>query len=312
MNRTYKNLFVVLGLMVTFSACLKNTNIEVEKMPPKIVIHSYNQTGNSFRLYASKSANILDVLNWNSDRTLQGVDIDLYRNDIKVDHFVPDSSGMVYITENGTKAEPGIRYKIKATKEGMAPVESEAFLSDQFPAILSTTIKKKVKKIDYNEVDEILIRIADPPGVENYYMFKFLIPYYYEVTDTLFYYGGSYCIYTSDPDIDNARIDPLFADCISGDLIVSDKNFNGKEKEFAVYVRHGTLTESADSLNSRIYRPIFQLHNITADDFKYKKSIMQYDRASNNPFAEPVSVFTNIRNGYGVFSITHIQTDTIR
>ncbi|WP_410963591.1 DUF4249 family protein, partial [Salmonella sp. SAL4455] len=42
---------------------------------------------------------------------------------------------------------------------------------------------------------------------------------------------------------------------------------------------------------------------ITEDYFKFVKSYSVYYNSSDNPFAEPSNVYTNVKNGYGIFAL---------
>jgi hypothetical protein len=62
----------------------------------------------------------------------------------------------------------------------------------------------------------------------------------------------------------------------------------------------------------RRMKPTVELLSINEDYFRYIKSVNSYDNALDNPFAEPVNVFSNIKNGYGFFTTFAIAVDTLR
>jgi Domain of unknown function (DUF4249) len=45
-----------------------------------------------------------------------------------------------------------------------------------------------------------------------------------------------------------------------------------------------------------------ELRAITPEYYRYYKSQELYADAQGNPFAEPITVYTNIREGYGIFA----------
>ena len=49
------------------------------------------------------------------------------------------------------------------------------------------------------------------------------------------------------------------------------------------------------------------LHNISKSYYYYRISLELYQNASGNPFAQPVQVFSNIENGFGVFAGSQIN-----
>jgi hypothetical protein len=54
-----------------------------------------------------------------------------------------------------------------------------------------------------------------------------------------------------------------------------------------------------------------QLHVINEDYFEFLLSLEKYNETYENPFAEPVMVFSNIENGLGLFSSYSTYTDSI-
>jgi hypothetical protein len=48
---------------------------------------------------------------------------------------------------------------------------------------------------------------------------------------------------------------------------------------------------------------MFSLHHVSASFYQYSLSARRYDDAEDNPFAEPVILYSNVKNGYGVFSM---------
>ena len=46
----------------------------------------------------------------------------------------------------------------------------------------------------------------------------------------------------------------------------------------------------------------FYLHNISQDYYYYRRSLELYNQSSDNPFAQPVQVYSNIENGFGIFA----------
>ena len=59
---------------------------------------------------------------------------------------------------------------------------------------------------------------------------------------------------------------------------------------------------SYKTLGVRVY-----LHNISKSYYYYRTSLELYQSASGNPFAQPVQVYSNIENGFGVFAGSQIS-----
>ena len=132
--------------------------------------------------------------------------------------------------------------------------------------------------------------------------------------ETDIHYEEMFCMRSLDTDIDRRTdVDPiLFEDCIDRELVIADKHFNGAVKELIIFIRSHELEAVQSPVNGRQYRAVVELNNITADQYKYRKSYRAYRDSDGNPFAEPVLVYTNIKHGYGLFSTYNLAVDTIR
>ena len=92
---------------------------------------------------------------------------------------------------------------------------------------------------------------------------------------------------------------------------MKDVNFNGRQKQLKVSVASYMLNDIKYSSRPPS-RPYVKVYQVTEEYFKYIKSLSAYQNSSDNPFAEPVNVYTNIANGYGIFSANTVAVDTIR
>jgi hypothetical protein len=55
-----------------------------------------------------------------------------------------------------------------------------------------------------------------------------------------------------------------------------------------------------------------ELRSISKEYYDYQTSLNEYWNADGNPFAQPVQVFTNIENGFGIFAGFGKSSDTLR
>lgn len=140
-------------------------------------------------------------------------------------------------------------------------------------------------------VDELIVDILDQePGKTNYYGLD-LFQLYYEIDP---FSGDTTNIYRSKVSIDTN--DPLLSYGSRYSLIFNDEIFSGGEYQARCYTYYSIGEEAGLEVH---------LYQLTEDAFLYARSYEQYQNAIDNPFAEPVTVHSNIPNGYGVFSLTN-------
>ena len=91
--------------------------------------------------------------------------------------------------------------------------------------------------------------------------------------------------------------------------LFNDLLFNGQNKTLELEIPNDSWSGSEDgydwsyqTLTLRLY-----LHNITLSYYYYRTSLELFQNASGNPFAQPVQVFSNVENGFGVFAGSQIS-----
>jgi hypothetical protein len=236
----------------------------------------------------------------------------LYENNVLKDTLVYETSSGSYLVKRNTRAVSGNTYSIKASAQGFTTIEAETKTPKTTP-IQSITRRPNVKKdANGNFLDEVKITFTDDPSVANYYLFRVRQPQYQGGTNVS--YTGIGCMRSTDRDIEGRDAgDPTdFERCIDNEFFLRDINFNGKVKELILFIRHERLEPFLIPGTNRAVKSIVELHSITADQYKYRKSLSAYRDAEDNPFAEPVLVYGNVKNGYGIFVTYDLVRDTIR
>jgi hypothetical protein len=96
-----------------------------------------------------------------------------------------------------------------------------------------------------------------------------------------------------------------------GSLLWSDKYTDGKDIEIRFVYYYSYNYKKGIVANSDFIRFTFFLQSINQDYYTYLKSLNMYYESggSEDPFSEPVVIFSNIENGYGIFGA--YDTDTV-
>jgi Domain of unknown function (DUF4249) len=309
-----KNLVYFILLAVLISACEKTVTIDVPRKDPKLVIYGWIEKDKLITLSVGKSRYILDgSINGNQQElyTVKDAQVVVFENGIPIDTLVYQPTGYNYKSIHNKTIRGGYTYSVKVKAPGFADVESVSIVPSQSDITEVTRVRNARVNTIGDEQDEVTIRLNDPAGEQNFYMIQ--------VYGTSYGYSdGSpiYCVSTTDKDIeligDNA--DPLNSDnCFDGsNLLMRDVNFNGGQKLIRLFVNSNELQEYVEPSSGRKYRPYLKVHRITEDYFRYIKSYSAYYNATDNPFAEPVNVYSNVKNGYGTFSVHTMAVDTLR
>jgi hypothetical protein len=303
-----KNIFFAALFIFALVSCEKNVTIDIPRKDPKLVVHSVLESDQPLSVSIGKTRHILDPgVNGQQDAYIVSNALPVvWENGIAIDTLVYDPVDRIYKTVHQTVIRQGFDYALRISAPGYKDAEAFTKVPD-FLSIASITRVHDARIDAYGEhQDEIRIRFSDPPGKD-----------FYQLQVLRSYGPGTYpvgCVQTTDKDVEaTGYSDPIAGDdCLdAGNLLLRDDNFNGAEKTIILYVYSSDLMEYPDAAGN-IHRPYIRLNRITEDHFRYIKSYALYENASDNPFAEPVNVYTNVKNGYGIFAGYAAAVDTVR
>ena len=145
---------------------------------------------------------------------------------------------------------------------------------------------------------ELEITLTDPAGEENFYEFLILQRCSYTYID---YNGNEVTEEFEDPvSISNElSTDPnLTIGYNNATLLVSDQNFDGEKVTLRTefyYCTDGEPMEEDKEIFTLVWR------TVTPDYFYFSRSLNASQNAADNPFAEPVSLYSNVEGGIGAF-----------
>jgi len=278
-----KILFYSCLIILCFS-CEKYIDMEIPDKGRKIVANCFLSDTGNVTITLHKSRFILDNSNFD---IITGADILLYEDGILVNTLTEDSPG-IYIS-NGYIPISGKNYSIKVSK-GTDEVTASTILPSPVPFVFVDTSRIQS---EYYEYLRIKIRITDPPGVENYYMIGFEMP----PKDSELEYSYVYPLnFVTD--------EPFIESYTDGYGLFSDVLFRGQSQ---------VMSFDFDTYNffndtNTVY---IKLRSISKDMYMYLLTLEAQRNASFSPFAEPVMVYNNILEGYGIFAGYTTYTDSI-
>ncbi len=311
-----KKIIYLSALLITFVSCTKTIDFDDEGYANQIVVNSTISTNSYFTSYITKSRSIL-TSNQN-DAPVEG-SMDLYEDGVLIRQF-PKQLGAFSATDIIPKA--GKTYRMVITSEGKT-LETETILPNRVEVISVDTTSVKSE----NNLRNIIIKmkIKDPEG-DDYYR----IVYMRETISYLQDNNGVRKYYKSYNQSGIASDDPVFKSVYNnfGDEIIDgpsneysifpDDYFNGKE--FSVrfrtnpsyygnpsnpgYIDYGSGYGYGSSYGTnQIYeRNEIHVQKLSKDLYNYLKYLKLYNFYHDNPFAEPVPIYSNIKNGVGIFA----------
>jgi hypothetical protein len=181
------------------------------------------------------------------------------------------------------KPRIGASYELRVSADGFMPVSSTATIPS--PIKIDSVVVTK-NRIDFKT--NLTLFFQDPPGEDNYYQ---LLLYSIERSvenDTLLAvigFSSSDAVLRNPEDFEDESDyydDAFFDDALfDGDFYDLDISFHIHSEPIQMFVVLLTTSESY---------------------YNFRKSVEQQNTTEDNPFAEPVPIYTNIENGLGVFA----------
>ncbi|MFZ5999812.1 MAG: DUF4249 domain-containing protein [Bacteroidota bacterium] len=185
-----------------------------------------------------------------------------------------------------TKPSLGKTYRVQVDIPGYDRAEAIGYVPIVTPI---ESVETEQAHSDGSTYTRIKITFTDPPG-ESFYSVSLASSYFYIINmkDTVW---NEYPIYIERDDAG------LEEQGISGpEVLIDDTFFDGKKHTISVRLNGGWGGQTPLGPNSRL---VFS--SLGASFYKYKVTTNLQNAARDNPFAQPVQVFSNVKNGVGIF-----------
>ncbi|MYF40117.1 MAG: DUF4249 domain-containing protein [Rhodothermaceae bacterium] len=235
---------------------------------------------------------------------LDNASVSVWEGDQLVDRLVYDNLGAgIYRSRSGRTPEPNKLYRLEVEAPGYGRVEATSALPVA-PQITELSLELQ----------------SGVPSSRPWYNLRFRLK---DSPDAAFYSFGAYLVYTPDPedggDSEDIQIEPLSMAqedpawqcsyeralnpvqidsdggatewCSTG--IMADRQFSGMERDFE------TTIVPRYSESAREPAIIFYVNSMSEDYFEYQRSLE--NSGYQDPFSEPLQIFTNVEGGRGVF-----------
>ena len=304
-----KKILYLSALILTLVSCNKTLDFDDDGYANQIVVNSTISNNSYFVSYISKSRSILTR---NQSATPVEGSMELFEDGKLIRQF-PTQLGAFSATDITTKA--GKTYRMVITAEGKK-LEAETMIPNKVELLSVDTASVK----ENNNLRNIIInlRIKDPEG-DDYYRIIYMRETISYVQDN----EGVRKYYKSYNQSGIVSDDPVFKSVYNnfGDEVIDgpgneysifpDDYFNGKEfsvkfrtnPEYNNFYYPGYGGSYGYGASKLIYeRNEIQIQKLSKDLYNYLKYLKLYNFYHDNPFAEPVPVYSNVKNGIGIFA----------
>ncbi len=270
-------------------SCEKVIDITIPDKERKIVLNGYIRANQPVLVNLSRS---LSVLEKDSMMLLSGADLKLFSGTGLMGVFKEDSAG--YYSLPDFLPQVGQTYRATASAGELKPVEASAVLPALVPI---ASVDTATLFGDWGQQElRLTVKFDDPGGIPNVYSFGVDVSYkefdYQTMQSTGKMLTHPVYLYSSSNDMFLKDESTNF----EGKLYFEDLLFDGLSKTVEFGINDYSFYES-----DTVWLTV-KMEQIDPSFYKYVQSYVAYQNARGNPFAEPVQVFSNVKNGYGIFS----------
>ena len=301
------NIYILfISLMLFISACEVEIDIAIPDRQRKIVVNSLFEAETALSVNLTKSLSILDGANV---VYLNDASITLYENNTELETLQYTDFGN-YISQSVLRS--GNTYEISILRNNQI-ASAVSSIPDKVEII---SIDSSTIRFFDMEYLQCLIEFEDDPDQDNYFMFSidhlryeiieysddFGIVRYDTITFTDSYFESEDIIIDSWIYLENKNF-----------ILFDDSFISGKTYLLNIRINFDinnpyNIDMYLDSKESIIY---FNLYSVSEAYFKYFKTYSLHKDAQDNPFSEPVQVYSNVENGLGVFAGFSFDSDSI-
>ncbi|MCB0494614.1 MAG: DUF4249 domain-containing protein [Cyclobacteriaceae bacterium] len=294
-----KKLFILILLPVLIG-CETVVEIDVPRNRPSLVINSTLNPDSLIHINLSESRYILDNYDF---RYVENASVSVYEDGVLLDTLSHGAEGNYF--SSSIKPKRNKDYQILASASGFVDASAEVLIPKDSITVLSVSIDSVVQNNGfggYITYQRINVEMQDNASINNFYSVSLLGEYYY--------YQYNYD--TNPPTLVDSTFvstleyfnvdDPYFEDYNSGgtELIFNDELFNGKTYTLRILNSYYEGDDGFPYSSNPTYTLL--LRNTSESYYLYKNTVSLQSWTSDNPFAQPVQVYTNVTNGYGILS----------
>lgn len=303
-----KYILSILSLIVLLSSCEQTITIPIPDNGRKITLNSILYADSSVVVRLHESKHILSSSG--GYHSIVDADVTLFENNTEIGKLTIEGNSdyygdfSYYTIDHQLKA--GNVYSIEATTGELGTVISKCTIPT--PVQIDNIKVEKSNNTDpfgySTERHDFELNFSDPEGIENFYFLELKVndsySYYDDITqEEVFVENYFYVNIDSNDPAANAVYN------YESGLIIADEYFDGKDYTF--YFHTTDSWYGSDQLK-KFY---VKFHSISKEYYYYLKSFEQHKDALYDPFAEPVQVYSNIENGFGIMAGVSAVVDSV-
>tara|TARA_Y100000385_G_scaffold243928_1_gene261692 strand:+ start:1042 stop:1959 length:918 start_codon:yes stop_codon:yes gene_type:complete len=300
-----KKLFFIIIISLIYVSCEKIIPFEGDITIPKLVINSIFESDSSFKVHVSSSRSVIDTASF---KNINDAVVSIKNENGNIIETLSHSQNGFYVGQK--KPVENQIYNLEVDHLNYTNISA----SDSLPIPISINYLDTITVIEPNNENRLQINLnfTDPANSQNFYLVET-----YVVRASL--------LITINQDTLEYELDTIRQRMILSDVVFqnngfksrdeqglfTDLLFNGQDKNLEIKIpplkKDYVFEENGKFYSEKTLSLALYLHNISKSYYYYRTSLELYVDASRNPFSQPVQVFSNINNGFGIFAGAQIS-----
>lgn len=281
--------------LALLSSCETVSEIQLPHKIPRPVINCKFYPDSVWFMSVTMSKSVLESSPYVNDQ-LKNASVTITSNDgesFEIPYFVFQQGETVFregYRSQGFYPQTGKNYTLQVTIPGYETVAAES----NVPPTVDINNVIITSPLVENEPIHARISFNDPIGRINYYAIAvyYLWEYTYvegnEQVTRMSFTEANLEMEKSEGPLNNSPTIPK-------EVLVSDNLFDGLTHSIPIIIQPSYNFDNDKKI-------IFCLRSVSRDYYLYKKTKLLQLEAEKNPFAQPVQVYNNIENGFGLFA----------
>ncbi len=303
---TLKKIIPLLIFIVSMLSCERDFTLYIDKQGGNPVLYSFIQPNSSLILSLSKSVAATSAHNYELYTDAQLI---ISRNHccIKTISYPSNQlwenfSDLIFVENDSIEIQIITNNEIIVKAQTIVPVFT--------PITQVDTIKIAKSQIDgtIKNFMQLGISFSDSLKIKDYYQLNLewhqtslvnnvltdsIIPIVFSKTDRVFY----------DPEQGTSTIGN-----IDFDGLFTDATLKTKEYKIQIQLPYNEFTLSSNDISKKL---VIKLSHLNKDCYLFKRSQIIYDTYKQLPIFDPVNIYSNIENGFGMLASFATTSDTI-
>ena len=296
--------------LTALCACEQVIEPDLPEHPPRLVLQAFFTSDGAWTAHVGRSSWILEPQSVHGRSLVDDAAVELLAGDRVVGKLEFNYTVVAYVFEGGS-LQAGETYSLRVAAPGFETVRA----TDTVPGPVPTSVRlyrphpSSGSESGTGRDFSIELEIQDPPGEANYYQISLFRVYEGreeedEARDFIPAFRREENFSTKDPSI-------LADNSVDGSPF-EEGDFEGKAPYFRDTLFDGSTHEielSTDFAGGPDFSEIrLQVLYISEAYYEYLKTARLHHDTLDNPFAEPLNVYSNVENGYGIFAGYSSQT----